>query len=589
MLSCSSAFQRVASLMFMAPKLKPQRLHQIAETGAEQLVKKARTMTTESSMKDAFSQYADYLNNFNEKRERVVKASRDITMNSKKVIFQVHRLSKDNKDEVLEKAGKDLEAVREQHFARLMKELQGTDFWKLRRAYSPGVQEYVEAATFYKFCVSGTLSTLDEINSTLLPLSDPSLEALQINILDYILGLADLTGELMRMAIGRISDGEVEFAQRICQFVRQIHRELLLVVPQMDDSYDMKSKMEVMLQSVIKIENACFSVHVRGSEYIPLLGDDAPTSFLLGETRDLISSLPSEKGWLVSQIYQFQGRWHTEALLQGILTCQKHFKAKDSDIILVTNPKSGTTWLKSLVFALINRHKFPVSSGDHPLLVTNPHLLVPFMEGVYYESPDFDFSLLPFPRLMNTHISHLSLPESVKSSSCKIVYCCRNPKDMFVSLWHFGKKLAPQETADYPIEKAVEAFCQGKFIAGPFWDHVLEYWYASLENPNKVLFVTYEELKKQTEVEVKRIAEFIGCGFTAEEEVSEIVKLCSFESLSSLEVNKQGKLPNGIETNAFFRKGETGGWRDTLSESLADAIDRTTEEKFGGSGLKFSC
>lgn len=51
------------------------------------------------------------------------------------------RLSKDNKEEVLEKAGKDLEAVRDQHFSRLMKELQGTDFWKLRRAYSPGVCE----------------------------------------------------------------------------------------------------------------------------------------------------------------------------------------------------------------------------------------------------------------------------------------------------------------------------------------------------------------------------------------------------------------------------------------------------------------
>ncbi|CAN6826905.1 unnamed protein product [Brassica oleracea] len=257
MLRFSSAFQRVASLMFMAPKLKPQRLHQTAETGAEQLVKKARTMTTESSMKDAFSLYADYLNNFVKTRERVVKASRDITMNSKKVIFQVHRLSKDNKEEYLEKAWTDLEAVREQHFARLMKELQGTDFWKLRRAYSPGsVQEYVEAATFYKFCISVYVCLLVQ--------------------------LADLTGELMRMAIGSLSDGEVEFAQRICQFVRQIHRELLLVVPQMDDSYDMKSKMEVMLQSVIKIENACFSVHVRGSEYIPLLGDDAPTSFLLG-------------------------------------------------------------------------------------------------------------------------------------------------------------------------------------------------------------------------------------------------------------------------------------------------------------------
>ncbi|KFK38090.1 hypothetical protein AALP_AA3G068100 [Arabis alpina] len=191
---------------------------------------------------------------------------------------------------------------------------------------------------------------------------------------------------------------------------------------------------------------------------------------------------------------------------------------------------------------------------------------------------------------MNTHISHFSLPEPVQNSACKIVYCCRNPKDMFVSLWHFGKKLAPEETADYPIEKAVEAFCEGKFIGGPFWDHVLEYWYASRENPNKVLFVTYEELKTQTGAEVKRIAEFLGCGFTGEEEqVEEIVKLCSFESLSNLEVNRQGKLPNGMETKALFRKGEIGGWRDTLSESLAEEIDAKMEKKFQGSGLKFSC
>lgn len=55
------------------------------------------------------------------------------------------------------------------------------------------VQEYVEAATFYKFCLSGTLVTLDEINETLLPLSDPSLEPLQINILDYLLGVCGLS------------------------------------------------------------------------------------------------------------------------------------------------------------------------------------------------------------------------------------------------------------------------------------------------------------------------------------------------------------------------------------------------------------
>ncbi|KAL8539464.1 hypothetical protein ACS0TY_001178 [Phlomoides rotata] len=46
----------------------------------------------------------------------------------------------------------------------------------------------------------------------------------------------------------------------------------------MDDSSDMKSKMDTMLQSVMKIENACLSVHVRGSEY----GSENTSFCLLG-------------------------------------------------------------------------------------------------------------------------------------------------------------------------------------------------------------------------------------------------------------------------------------------------------------------
>ncbi|GFY88763.1 translin family protein [Actinidia rufa] len=273
------AFQKFS---LMAPK--PQRLHRIAETALQSPGKRPRTMATAESspMKDAFTKYADYLNELNDKRERVVKASRDVTINSKKVIFQVHRMSKSNREEVLEKAEKDLAAVTEQYVARLVKELAGTDFWKLRRAYSPGVQEYVEAATLCKFCKTGTLLNLDEINAALLPLTDPSVEPLQINVLDYLLGLSDLTGELMRLAIGRISDGELEFAEKICRFVREIYRELTLLAPDMDDSHEMKTKIETMLQSVVKIENACFSVRVRGSEYIPLLGSDVPNYSFLG-------------------------------------------------------------------------------------------------------------------------------------------------------------------------------------------------------------------------------------------------------------------------------------------------------------------
>lgn len=280
-----SACQKLSSSL-MASKPHHRLPQSIAGASLLASTKKPRTMTsaaeTGSAMKEAFAVYADYLNNLNDKREKVVKVSRDVTMNSKKVIFQVLRISKENKEEVLMKAEKDLAAVTDQHMSRLVKELQGTDFWKLRRAYTSGVQEYVEAATLCQFCKTGTLLKLEEMNAILLPLSDQNVEPLQINTLDYLLGLADLTGELMRLAIGRVSDGEVEYAQKICRFVQNIYRELTLLVPIMDDNHDMKKKMEVMLQSVMKIENACYGVHVRGSEYIPMLGSEAPDYSFLG-------------------------------------------------------------------------------------------------------------------------------------------------------------------------------------------------------------------------------------------------------------------------------------------------------------------
>ncbi|KAJ3676565.1 hypothetical protein LUZ60_003977 [Juncus effusus] len=277
--------QRLSSSLTLMASRKSPRLPQIAASASEiGAGKKLRTIATgsDSGMKDEFAKHVEYLNNLNEKRERVVKASRDVTMNSKKVIFQVHRLSKNNQEEVLTKAENDLANVTSQYMSKLVKELRGTDFWKLRRAYTFAVQEYVEAATFCRFCKTGTLLNLSEINSSLLALSDKSIEPLQINTLDYLLGVADLTGELMRLAIGRISEGEVDYAQKICQFVRDLYRELTLIVPLMDENHEMKKKMEVMLQSLVKIENACFSVHVRGSEYIPLLGSENPDFSFFG-------------------------------------------------------------------------------------------------------------------------------------------------------------------------------------------------------------------------------------------------------------------------------------------------------------------
>ncbi|KAL0296814.1 UNVERIFIED_CONTAM: Cytosolic sulfotransferase 12 [Sesamum radiatum] len=104
---------------------------------------------------------------------------------------------------------------------------------------------------------------------------------------------------------------------------------------------------------------------------------------LAQECKNLISTLPKEKGWLASHLYQYQGFWYPARHLQGVISCQKHFEAHDSDIFLVTIPKSGTTWLKAIIFTLVNRERYPVLK-NHPLISHNPHDLVPFLEIKLY-------------------------------------------------------------------------------------------------------------------------------------------------------------------------------------------------------------
>ncbi|XP_042493704.1 cytosolic sulfotransferase 5-like [Macadamia integrifolia] len=309
----------------------------------------------------------------------------------------------------------------------------------------------------------------------------------------------------------------------------------------------------------------------------------------------LISSLPKEEGWAFENYFcHYQGFWYPDIYCPGVLAVQDHFKARSSDIIIATTPKSGTTWIKALLFAAVNRGMYPPTYNHHPLLSENPQLLVPFLEITVYNGEIIpDLEILPSPRLFGTHISFTSLPQRMIDSGSRIVYLYRNPKDVFVSLWHFNNKI--RATVSKPPLSAMEAFerfCKGVYQFGPFWDHVLVYWRASLERPQQVLFINYEELQADPGGVLKRVAHFVGFPFTSEEEkeqglVDKILRLCSFENLSSLEVNKTGKHSSSLGYEAFFRKGKVGDWANYLTSEMIERIDQITEEKFHGHGLKF--
>ncbi|KAM3388305.1 hypothetical protein ACQJBY_010839 [Aegilops geniculata] len=329
--------------------------------------------------------------------------------------------------------------------------------------------------------------------------------------------------------------------------------------------------------------------------FSPQEGDEKTNEELYQQFTNLVSTWPCSPALSNYQLYRHDNGWHSSlAPMAGTMVADACFAARPSDIIVATLPKSGTTWIKALLYSTVHRREHPADSSNHPFNTHGPHECIKFLEYQLYTQnriPDLDE--LPDPRLFATHVPFVSLPRSVVASGCKIVYVCRDPKDTLISHWNFANKFRVRDGLEpLSVETAADYFCDGVSPFGPYWAHLLGYWSAHLANPEQVLFFRYEEMSRDLAAHVRRLAEFVGCPFSVEDEedgaVDAIVKLCSFEHMAGLEATKGGKteLTFGVvENSSFFRRGQVGDWENHLSPETARKIDAITEAKFRGSGL----
>ncbi|KAI5656630.1 hypothetical protein M9H77_25423 [Catharanthus roseus] len=302
------------------------------------------------------------------------------------------------------------------------------------------------------------------------------------------------------------------------------------------------------------------------------------------DDEDLIDKLPKDKHWESVEIYQWRGYWFIPEMIKSTLALPSHFHPRDDDILLASSLKVGTTWLKSLCTNIM--HKQDV------LTKVSPHMHIPTIESMIFVNDPFALlSKIPSPRIVHTHLPYTLLSDSIKNSKCKIVYITRNPKDTFISLWHHSNNTVDGIIIKKPLslEKAFEYFCNGVYIQGPFFDHVLEYYLESLKIPNKILFLRYEDLQRNPKGEVKKLALFLGRPFCLESEVDQVLGNCSLERLKNLEVNKIGRNKyNGLPNAVYFRKGIIGDSRNYLTQEMEERLDEIMRVKFQGTGLDLS-
>lgn len=136
---------------------------------------------------------------YDKQRENIIKSTRDVLKNSKQAIFALHRGDRDKAvsllDEAEAKARALLPLVQEERTLR-----QGS--------FANACEEYVEARAYQHYLEHGTLITMAALGF--------------VDRDEYLGGVIDLTGELMRYAVARATERDTASVRRCADLVDAI-------------------------------------------------------------------------------------------------------------------------------------------------------------------------------------------------------------------------------------------------------------------------------------------------------------------------------------------------------------------------------
>lgn len=137
-------------------------------------------------------------------REEVIVKSRQILRNSKLAIFALHR------GELL-KAKKILDQT-EGLFLNLEKLFRKEKKLESEGPFKDAAEEFVEAKMFYEFLSTGNIDFISKV---------------KLSFDDYLGGICDLTGEILRKAVQFATDGKLDKVKGCQQAIQKIIGELI--------------------------------------------------------------------------------------------------------------------------------------------------------------------------------------------------------------------------------------------------------------------------------------------------------------------------------------------------------------------------
>lgn len=254
-------------------------------------------------------------------------------------------------------------------------------------------------------------------------------------------------------------------------------------------------------------------------------------------------------------------------------------------------PKSGNTWVRSLVQAL--------RSGESPdinRLGADGHADDDLMRGLGLSASGLSETMThgflrlgwalaggsdPAQRVLRkTHAPWLPVddgyPQCWQPEGAKAIYIVRDPRAVAVS-WahHIGHPTA--DAVDIMstdrIDSVMLSDIYGGFHPGNWSSHVNS-WLDQTDLPTFV--IRYEDLSLNPLPTVTRLAQWLDLP-TDTDRLQNAIESCAFEQLAAAEII-DGFAEAAAPGRVFFRRGETDAWRTELEPLLRERIEHDHSE-----------
>ncbi|XP_021394825.1 sulfotransferase 6B1 [Lonchura striata] len=245
-------------------------------------------------------------------------------------------------------------------------------------------------------------------------------------------------------------------------------------------------------------------------------------------------------------LHTFKGIPFTTRSSPELLKSLDTFDAREDDVLLVSYPKSGTHWLAGVLAKLYNTQvtiTSPIEFGDISRLE--------------------ELNKLSSKRIIPTHLDYNMLPPNFKKKKCKMIYISRNPKDTAVSMFHYYRDNPNLPTVD-TWTAFFDLFLKGNVVCGSWFDHFLSW--EEHEDENNILFLFYEDMKKDLPKVVKEICLFLSLN-VSDNDIQDICRKSSFLEMKN-DTEKENSDPShtvcALTSNRklIFRKGAVGDWKN---------------------------